>query len=56
MEFPDIAAAVTIVATVIGSTVRVMLKLNQIDRELFELRRDFLDTKTRLNRLEERSQ
>jgi hypothetical protein len=55
MDFPDLAAAVTIVATVIGSTVRVMLKLNQIDRDLFELRRDFVDIKTRLNRLEEKA-
>ena len=52
MDFPDIAAALTIIATTVGSTVRVMHTLNQMDRELFELRREFSAHGERISRIE----
>lgn len=52
MPFADIAAALTIIATIVGSTVRVMHKLNQMDRELFELRREFSAHGERISRIE----
>jgi len=54
MEFPDLAAALTIIATIVGTTVRVMAKLNAIDRELLEARRDLADYGNRIRRIEEK--
>ena len=54
MEFPDLAAALTIIATIVGTTVRVMAKLNAIDRELLEARRDLSDYGNRIRRIEEK--
>lgn len=54
MEFPDLAAALTIIATIVGSTVKLMVKLNQMDRELLELRRDFAAQNDRISRIERR--
>ena len=54
MPFADIAAALTIIATIVGTTVRVMAKLNSIDRELLEARRDLRDYGNRIRRIEER--
>lgn len=54
MDFPDLAAALTIIATIVGTTVRVMAKLNAIDRELLEARRDLADYGTRIRRIEEK--
>ena len=54
MEFPDLAAALTIIATIVGTTVRVMAKLNAIDRELLEARRDLADYGYRIRRIEEK--
>lgn len=54
MEFPDLAAALTIIATIVGSTVKLMVKLNQMDRELLELRRDFAAQNDRISKIERR--
>lgn len=54
MDFPDLAAALTIIATIVGTTVRVMAKLNAIDRELLEARRDLASYGTRIRRIEEK--
>lgn len=54
MDFPDLAAALTIIATIVGTTVRVMAKLNAIDRELLEARRDLSDYGNRIRRIEEK--
>lgn len=54
MDFPDLAAALTIIATIVGTTVRVMAKLNAIDRELLEARRDLANYGTRIRRIEEK--
>lgn len=54
MDFPDLAAALTIIATIVGTTVRVMAKLNAIDRELLEARRDLADYGNRIRRIEEK--
>lgn len=54
MDFPDLAAALTIIATIVGTTVRVMAKLNAIDRELLEARRDLADYGSRIRRIEEK--
>lgn len=54
MPFPEIAAALTIIATIVGTTVRVMAKLNSIDRELLEARRDLSDYGNRIRRIEEK--
>lgn len=56
MDFPDLAAALTIIATIVGTTVRVMAKLNAIDRELLEARRDLADYGSRIRRIEEKLQ
>jgi predicted thioesterase len=52
MDFPSIAAALTIIATIVGSTVRVMMKLNQMDRELLSLRMEFQQHNERIARIE----
>ena len=52
MDFPSIAAAVTIIFTIVGSTVRVMMKLNQMDRELLALRMEFTNHGERIARIE----
>lgn len=54
MDFPDLAAALTIIATIVGTTVRVMAKLNAIDRELLEARRDLANYGARIRRIEEK--
>jgi len=54
MPFADLAAALTIIATIVGTTVRVMAKLNAIDRELLEARRDLADYGSRIRRIEEK--
>lgn len=52
MDFPSIAAAATIIFTIVGSTVRVMMKLNQMDRELLALRMEFTNHSDRIARIE----
>lgn len=52
MTLVDFAAAATIVATIIGTTWRVLAKLNAIDMELLKLRTDLSDFKRRLSELE----
>jgi hypothetical protein len=52
MPFTDVAAALTIIATIVGSTVKVMIKLNAMDRELLELRRLFSAQDERITRIE----
>lgn len=52
MDFPSIAAASTIIFTIVGSTVRVMMKLNQMDRELLALRMEFTNHGERIARIE----
>ena len=52
MNLVDFAAAATIVATIIGTTWRVLAKLNSIDMELLKLRTDLSDFKRRLAALE----
>ena len=52
MNLVDFAAAATIVATIIGTTWRVLAKLNSIDMELLKLHTDLSDFKRRLAALE----
>lgn len=52
MNLVDFAAAATIVATIIGTTWRVLAKLNSIDMELLKLRTDLADFKRRLAAVE----
>jgi len=52
VQFHDLAAFVAVIATIVGSTVRLMIKLNQMDRELLELRREFSGHRDRIVRIE----
>lgn len=52
MNLVDFAAAATIVATIFGTSWRVLAKLNAIDMELLKLRTDLSDFKRRLAELE----
>ena len=52
MNLVDFAAAATIVATIFGTSWRVLAKLNGIDMELLKLRSDISDFQRRLEQLE----
>ena len=52
MNLVDFAAAATIVATIFGTSWRVLAKLNGIDMELLKLRTDISDFQRRLEQLE----
>jgi len=54
MDLTDFAAAATIVATIIGTTWRVLAKLNSLEMDLLRLRMDLTDYKHRLESLERR--
>jgi len=52
MNLTDFAAAATIVATIIGTTWRVLAKLSSLEMDLLRLRVDLTDYKHRLEALE----
>ena len=52
MTLVDSAAAATIVATIFGTSWRVLAKLNGTDMELLKLRTDISDFQRRLEQLE----